>query len=1165
MEAKPWLKHYDKGVPHTLQPYPERTLLDMVSEAAHQQPDHPALFFKSTRLSYGELERLSDIFAAGLVAQGVKQGDRVALLLPNSPQAILAQFGAWKAGAIVAPLNPLYTERELEYALNECGAETIVALTPFYDKVKSLQPRTGLRRVIATNIKEYLPPFLRLLFTLLKEKKDGHRITLQPGDVWLSDLLRQHAGVARPDVVIGPSDPALFLFTGGTTGTPKGAVGTHQALLMSGMQAHAWTAALIDRDDIVVLLMPLFHLAGNGIMALSLAFGNALALVPNPSDLNDLLATIRKVRPALLPGVPTLFITLLNHPDVRAGKVDFKSLKLCISGAAPLLAETKRRFETLTGGRIVEGYSLTESMFALVNQPAQGQYKVGSVGMPLPDVEIRIVDADTGQENLAPGEIGEILMRAPQLMQGYWQRPEETANAIREGWLYTGDLGYLDEDGYLFIVDRKKDVIKPGGFQVWPREVEEIIASHPAVAEVGVAGVSDDYQGEAVKAWVVLRASQQVSADELRAYCRERLAAYKVPKYIEFRDSLPKTPIGKVLRRELVAESSQNRGGAPMLIGEKRPSPIDLSQKEGRSMTTASHSGSPHFPTVSGSLPSSTQDMMDAAVQTLRSRKEAWVALPTRERIAMIDRVITDFAAVAQRWVAASLQAKGVAPDDPAAVDEWMLPEPVLRNLQQLRQALADIEAYKRPRIPGPVTIRPDGQVVAQVFPQTIYDRLFWSGITAEVWMEPQVTAAELPKTQALAYQDKQQDGKVALVLGAGNTSAIPPMDILYKMFVEKRVVLLKPNPVNAYLGPLIEESFRALVEPGFLRVMYGGPTEGAYLCNHPGVDEIHITGSDKTFDAILFGSGREGAQRKAEGRPSLTKRVTGELGNVGPVIVVPGPWSADDLAYHAEHLVTTLTNNAGCNCLTTRVVVQHATWAQRDQLLQQMRGLLAQVPPRAAFYPGAHERHRAFVAAHPEAEQFGAPTDEQLPWTLIAGVNPGNADEVCFTTDAFCGLFAETALDAASVPEYIDQAVEFANERLWGTLNTTIIVHPGSLKDAAVAAALERAIANLRYGTVAVNLWAALGFALAATTWGAFPGQSLADIQSGKGVVHNTLMFSRPQKSVVRAPFRITPTPAWFVTRRGVGRKVFQKMTEFQASPSPWKIPGIMRSVMRG
>ena len=273
-----------------------------------------------------------------------------------------------------------------------------------------------------------------------------------------------------------------------------------------------------------------------------------------------MLATIHKVHPAFLPGVPTLFIALLNHPKVVAGKADLRSLKLCLSGAAPLLAETKQRFEALTGGRIVEGYALTESMMAAVLTPIGGVYKVGSTGLPLPDVEIRIVDADTGKHDLPAATVGEVLIRAPQLMQGYWQNPAETANAIRDGWLYTGDLGYLDEDGYLFLVDRKKDVIKPSGFQVWPREVEEVIATHPAVAEVGVAGVPDAHSGEAVKAWVVLRQGQQVSAEELRAYCREKLTAYKVPKHIEFRDSLPKTLVGKVLRRELAAEMA---GQAP--------------------------------------------------------------------------------------------------------------------------------------------------------------------------------------------------------------------------------------------------------------------------------------------------------------------------------------------------------------------------------------------------------------------------------------------------------------------------------------------------------------------------------------------------------------------------------------------------------------------------
>jgi long-chain acyl-CoA synthetase len=558
METKVWLKHYDEGTPHTLQPYPERTLLDVVRDTARQRPDHPALLFKGAHLSYGELEQLSDAFAAALVGLGVEKGDRVALLLPNCPQFVIGQLGAWKAGAVVVPMNPLYTERELPHMLNDCGAETALVLTPFYDKIKAVQPHTGLRRIIATNIKEYLPPHLRLLFSLLKEKKEGHRIALQGDDFWLSDLLRSYARTPRPRVPIGPHDPALFMYTGGTTGTPKAAVGTHHALLVTGTQLKAWFGdLLLEWEDAVMGHMPMFHAYGNlGILSAALVGHHPLVLIPNPRDLDDLVDTIHEVRPALLPGVPTLYIALLNHPKVRAGKVDFSSIKLCFSAASALLAETKNRFEALTGGRIMEGYALTESMVAAVITPAHGAYKPGSVGVPLPDVEVRIVDADNGNGVLSPGQVGEIVMHAPQLMQGYWQRPTETADVLHNGWLYTGDLGYVDEDGYLFIVDRKKDLIKPSGFQVWPREVEEVIASHPAVEEVGVAGIPDKLRGEAVKAWVVLREGQKVTGAEIRAYCREQLVAYKVPRYVAFRDSLPKSMVGKVLRRELVAEAT---------------------------------------------------------------------------------------------------------------------------------------------------------------------------------------------------------------------------------------------------------------------------------------------------------------------------------------------------------------------------------------------------------------------------------------------------------------------------------------------------------------------------------------------------------------------------------------------------------------------------------
>jgi long-chain acyl-CoA synthetase len=560
-----WLKHYDEGVPHSLQPYPQRTLLDAVRDAALQRPGHPALLFKGAHLSYGELERLSDAFAAALVSQGVEKGDRVALLLPNCPQFVIGQLGAWKAGAVVVPLNPLYTECELPHMLADCGAETALVLTAFYEKVKAVQPHTGLRRVIATSIKEYLPSHLRLLFSAFKEKKEGHRITLRPDDLWLGDLLRKYARTPRPDVQVGPEDLALFLYTGGTTGTPKAAAGTHHALLVTATQLKAWFGALfVDWEDVVMGHMPMFHTYGNiAILGTALLGRHPLALVPNPRDLDDLVTTIGKVRPALMPGVPTLFTALLHHPQVRAGKVDFKSIKLCFSGASALLVETKTRFETLAGGRILEGYALTESMVAAVVTPAYGVYKPGSVGVPLPDVEVRIVDADDGHDILPLGQIGEIVMRAPQLMLGYWQHPAETADALRDDWLFTGDLGYMDEDGYLFIVDRKKDLIKPSGFQVWPREVEEVIATHPAVSEVGVAGIPDKVRGEAVKAWVVLQEGQQVTGAEIRAYCRDRLAAYKVPRHVEFRDSLPKTTIGKVLRRELAQEEVARRDSLP--------------------------------------------------------------------------------------------------------------------------------------------------------------------------------------------------------------------------------------------------------------------------------------------------------------------------------------------------------------------------------------------------------------------------------------------------------------------------------------------------------------------------------------------------------------------------------------------------------------------------
>jgi long-chain acyl-CoA synthetase len=563
--AAPWTRHYDPEVPPSLAPYPAKTLVDYVRETADARPDAPAIFFKGAEVSNRDLDRLSDRFAASLAAAGIRKGDRVALVLPNCPQFLIAEIGAWKAGATVLPLNPLYTAGELREPLTNAGVEVVVTLTPFYTRLKDVQRETPVKRIIATSIKEYLPPMLRVLFTLFKEKKGGHRIELEPGDQWFQDCLRgsgdRHAGPS-------PEDPAIMLMSGGTTGMPKSVVGPHRCLVAAGLQLATWLQPPRGApQDIALVPLPLFHVyASVGVQSHSIVSRTPMALVPNPRDIDDLLKTIKAVRPTLFSAVPALFIALLNHQKVKDKSVDFSSIRACFSGAAPLMAATKTQFEELTGGRIVEGYSLTEAMMACIVNPLNGVNKVGSVGVPLPDVEVAIVDAETGTKFLPNGETGEIILRAPQLMAGYFKNEEETARALRthpsasDGtagsgpWLHTGDLGYLDADSFLFIVDRQKDLIKTSGYQVWPREVEEVLAAHPCVQEVGVAGVPDSVKGEVVKAWVVKRAGTNPTHDELRAYCKQNLAPYKSPVHVEFRDSLPKTMAGKVLRRALVAE-----------------------------------------------------------------------------------------------------------------------------------------------------------------------------------------------------------------------------------------------------------------------------------------------------------------------------------------------------------------------------------------------------------------------------------------------------------------------------------------------------------------------------------------------------------------------------------------------------------------------------------
>jgi long-chain acyl-CoA synthetase len=548
----PWYKSYDKEVPRSLEPYPEMTHLDIIAETTRDMPDHTFMIFKDRYFSYRETSGLIDTMASALAARGVKKGDRVASMLLNMPQQLIGAFGTMKAGGIYVPLNPLYNEEELVHALTTVGAEVIIVWDLLYENIKKVQPRTGLRLVIATGLEDYM----------LLEARKAHSMELRDGDVWMDELMAKHVTGPVPGVKLGAGDTAVVLFSGGTTGAPKGAMLSYRNMMAVGMQSIAWNkAGMMNPDDVTLAAMPMFHSYGFiGIIGCSLCLRSPLAIVPNPRDLDDLINTIKKVRPATMPAVPPILIALMEHPEVKSGKVDFSRLKFCLSGAMPIMQETKTRFESMTGARILEAYGMTESTVVISVHPFSGKWKEGSVGLPMPDVIVRFVDAGDADNEIPYGQEGEVVVRGPQVMQGYWNNPKGTAEMIRDGWLYTGDIGYMDADGYIYLTSRKKDLIKPSGHQVWPREVEEVIATHPAVAEVGVAGIPDPYQGEAVKAWVVLVPGQKLNAGELQAYCREKLTAFKVPRYIEFREALPKTMVGKVLRRVLQEEEKAKSG-----------------------------------------------------------------------------------------------------------------------------------------------------------------------------------------------------------------------------------------------------------------------------------------------------------------------------------------------------------------------------------------------------------------------------------------------------------------------------------------------------------------------------------------------------------------------------------------------------------------------------
>lgn len=550
---RPWHQHYPAEIPKSLT-YDETPLYQFLLDSGEKFKEKKALHFMGKEMTFGEVLSKAKKMANFLQQKGLKKGDRVASMLPNVPQAVITYYGALLAGGIVVQVNPLYTERELEYQLKDSGAKYIICLDILLPRVSKVKDNTDLDHIIVTRIADYLPFPKNLIYPFIQKRQYNMSVKVEENEsthIWKN--IFESVSEDYEKVEIDPKkDLALLQYTGGTTGRPKGVMLTHFNLVANVEMCKMWMYKLNGEEQVVLGVLPFFHVYGmTTVMNLSILYGSMMVLLPK-FEVEEVLKTIEKHRPTLFPGAPTIYIGLLNHPDIE--KYDLSSIQACISGSASLPLEVQEQFEKITGGKLVEGYGLTETSPVTHANFIWGKRINGSIGVPWPDTDAKIVKDGTLEE-LPVGEIGEIAVKGPQVMLGYWNKEEETKEVLNNGWLLTGDMGYMDEDGFFYVVDRKKDMIIAGGYNIYPREVEEVLFEHPGVLEAAVIGVPDEYRGETVKAVIVPKKGVTLDEKELNEYCRKHLAAYKVPRIYEFRDELPKSIIGKVLKRKLVEES----------------------------------------------------------------------------------------------------------------------------------------------------------------------------------------------------------------------------------------------------------------------------------------------------------------------------------------------------------------------------------------------------------------------------------------------------------------------------------------------------------------------------------------------------------------------------------------------------------------------------------
>ena len=1129
------------------------TIGSIIAHAERYHSETPVVSVETTGdvkyCSWSDIGERSRKLADKLTKFGLELGDRCGTIAWNNHRHLELYFGLSGPGFVCHTINPRLSAEQMIYVINHAGDRILFIDETFIPLIEKLENKLD-------NVE---------LFVILSEARQGLSCTLEKFAFYEDFIAAGSPDFEWPE--FDENTASSLCYTSGTTGNPKGVLYSHRSTVLHSLVAAMPDTMAMSASSTILPVVPMFHVNAWSVPYAAALTGSKLVL-PGPNlDGTSLVKLIDQEAVTMALGVPTIWQSLISAARDLGSKLP--SLESTIVGGAACPPSMIDTFRDEFGVDTIHAWGMTEmSPMGTMNRPLskhsnlpideQRQVRI-SQGRPPFGVELRLVD-DDGNVLANDGETqGNLNVRGHWIVDTYFN--VDTASPLEEGYFPTGDIATIDSDGFMTIRDRAKDIIKSGGEWISSVEIENIVLGNPSISDAAVIGVAHPKWDERPLLLVVLKPNQVVTREDLRGFIADKVPTWQVPDDVVFVDSLPRNATGKVLKKSLREEYSNYLIDAD---NKKPRTPASLSA----AVSASIDSEEPSF----SALTAQRQVELDKAVAELRQNAASWARKSIIERIELLKAIKTSLMRSATAWAQIAAHKKQIPDGAAIAGEEWMSgPYAVMAACNGLIETLSNVEAQQVSKSLPTRTLE-TGQAVVKILPHSLWDRLLLSGVSAEIWLTPDAAPVPLEEKIATAYRvpPEQRKGIVALVLGAGNISAIAPLDCFQKLFTENQVTILKLNPVNDYLEPILNEALAPLISVGALRIVKGDASVGAYLCEHPEIEEIHITGAQSSHDAIVWGTGPEAASRKANNNPKNARRITSELGAVCPTIVVPGPWSEADIKFQAEHIATQKLHNSGFNCVAVQTLLLSEGWSKSDTMLKALDKALG-ASHRPAYYPGAVDRLNEFAEA---ANDVKSVSRAGAPACVIAEIG-SDSESTLLREEVFAPGLGIVRLNEADPETFLISAIKFANESLVGTLGANILVHPKTIQKIG-RTRFETIVAELKYGGIAINAWTGLNFLVPQCPWGAFPGHSLQDVQSGIGTVHNTYMLEDVERCVLEAPFRpfprnllsanfsLLPRPPWFITNKN-GAKLGELLTKFQFEPSLLKIPRIFIAALLG